>query len=418
MEHETLAVKNKAADPSGFSNYLLKFRDFGKKTKQVNTEVKLEPSKLVRVPTFINEFWTSKQRKGHSLHEISYRACFKAEVPEFFINKLSKPGEIVYDPFLGRGTTALQASLSGRVAFGNDVNPLSKMLVEPRLSPPSFEEISSRLSALRFHNPKSYPKDLEVFFHPTTLNAICCLREYFLEIGEEKLDGADNWIRMVAISRLTGHSRGFFSVYSLPPNQAVSLQSQRKINKKRKQQPEERDIKKLILKKTRSLLRDPIPSHSIELREKNKILIGDSRQTRIIPDNSVTLVVTSPPFLDVVDYALDNWMRLWFVDLDPLSLAISKVRTIPEWKLVMLGVFLELRRILRKGGHIAFEVGEIRGGKVRLEESVVECGIQAGLFPELILINSQNFTKTANIWGISNSTKGTNTNRVVLFQKV
>jgi hypothetical protein len=42
---------------------------------------------------------------------------------------------------------------------------------------------------------------------------------------------------MVAINRLTGHSPGFFSVYTLPPNQAVSVQSQRKINEKRGRRP-------------------------------------------------------------------------------------------------------------------------------------------------------------------------------------
>src|SRR5450755_3388063 len=82
---------------------------------------------------FLNAFWTSAQRRGHSLHEISYRACFKPQLPEFFIARLTAPGETVYDPFSGRGTTALQAALMGRRAAANDVNPLSAMLVRPRL---------------------------------------------------------------------------------------------------------------------------------------------------------------------------------------------------------------------------------------------------------------------------------------------
>ena len=69
------------------------------------------------------------------------------------------------------------------------------------------------------------------------------------------------------------------------------------------------------------------------------------------------------------------------------------------------------------GGHIAFEVGEVRAGRLRLEEAVLPCGISAGLDPRLILINQQEFTKTANCWGVSNGTKGTNTNRIVLFRK-
>jgi hypothetical protein len=48
---------------------------------------------------------------------------------------------------------------------------------------------------------------------------------------------------------------------------------------------------------------------------------------------------------------------------------------------------------------------------------VLCCGLAAGLRPELILINDQKFTKTANCWGVDNNAKGTNTNRIVLFRK-
>jgi hypothetical protein len=66
---------------------------------------------------------------------------------------------------------------------------------------------------------------------------------------------------------------------------------------------------------------------------------------------------------------------------------------------------------------VAFEVGEVRGGRVRLEEHIVWCGIHAGLEPVLVLINSQQFTKTAACWGVDNNRKGTNTNRIVLFRR-
>jgi len=52
---------------------------------------------------FVNEFWTSKQRQSHSIHEISYRACFKPQLPNFFIQKITSKNDIVYDPFAGRG---------------------------------------------------------------------------------------------------------------------------------------------------------------------------------------------------------------------------------------------------------------------------------------------------------------------------
>ena len=74
-------------------------------------------------------------------------------------------------------------------------------------------------------------------------------------------------------------------------------------------------------------------------------------------------------------------------------------------------------RVLRPGGHVAFEVGEVRHGRVRLEEEALPCGAAAGFEPLLVLINRQNFTKTARVWGVENGRKGTNTNRVVLLRK-
>ena len=80
-------------------------------------------------------------------------------------------------------------------------------------------------------------------------------------------------------------------------------------------------------------------------------------------------------------------------------------------------VFCELRRVLKPGGYIAFEVGEVRRGKLRMEELVIPAARAAKLSPVLVLINSQQFTKTSNCWGVTNQIAGTNTNRVILLQK-
>src|SRR5689334_17470987 len=63
------------------------------------------------ISRYQGEFWSSKQRQANSLHEVSYRACFKAELPNYFVQSLTKPGDIVYDPFNGRGTTVIESAL-------------------------------------------------------------------------------------------------------------------------------------------------------------------------------------------------------------------------------------------------------------------------------------------------------------------
>ena len=92
-------------------------------------------------------------------------------------------------------------------------------------------------------------------------------------------------------------------------------------------------------------------------------------------------------------------------------------RTVEEWQSEMGAVFTELYRITQPGGWVAFEVGEVRRGTVKLDETVAPIGIQAGFECAAVLINAQRFTKTANIWGVKNNSLGTNSNRIVLFRK-
>jgi hypothetical protein len=414
-------LPNPASQQPEIVRELRAFRWNGRLTKRAVTSVGLAKARPIVVETFVNEFWTSKQRAANSLHEVSYRACFKPQLPRFFIDRFTKAGDVVYDPFMGRGTTVIEAALAGRTPAGCDINPLSAMLAQPRLSPPTTEEVARRLDALDLSSAVSCPRDLEVFYHPETLREICALREYLLTRDSHGLlDGVDQWIRMVAVNRLTGHSPGFFSVYTLPPNQAASTAAQIKINERRKQVPPRRDIRALMLAKTRSLLTDcDAAARATLLRTANRaaLLTRPARSTPQLRSNSVSLIVTSPPFLDVVDYAGDNWLRGWFCGIDTSAVEISMHRKVTEWQAAMTSVFRELARVLRPGGHVAFEVGEVRRGKVKLEEAVLPCGVASGLEPLLVVINAQQFTKTANCWGVRNNSKGTNTNRIVVFRK-
>lgn len=131
------------------------------------------------------------------------------------------------------------------------------------------------------------------------------------------------------------------------------------------------------------------------------------------------LVVTSPPFLDVVQYAQDNWLRCWFngIDAGAVGGSITMARTVAEWAEFIGEVFEELYRVVRPAGWVAFEVGEVRKGSVKLDEHVVPLGLRAGFECQGIVVNRQEFTKTSHIWGVDNNRRGTNTNRIVVFRK-
>jgi len=400
---------------------LAAFREFGEDTRQLVTRAAGFAGEPLEAPTYVNEYWTARQRQASSLHEVSYRACFKPQLPRFFIERLTAPGDRVYDPFMGRGTTPIEAALLGRVPVGCDVNPLSLTFTHPRLRPPELGAVEARLREIPLQDHDEFPEDLLAFYHPDTLKQICSLKKYLLRRrAGGGFDPLDDWIALVALNRLTGHSSGFFSVYTLPPNQAVSVKSQLKINEKRRQTPPARDVPKIILKKSKQLLGDVTAAVRDTLRsvaDQARFITSPSHETPQIPSGSIDLVVTSPPFLNVVQYDADNWLRCWFLGIDPKTVNITMPRKLDQWQAAMTEVFRELARVLKSGGHVAFEVGEVHGGKTKLEEAVLPCGLEAKLEPLLVVINDQEFTKTANCWGVDNMSKGTNTNRIVVFRK-
>ena len=405
------------AEHKSLEEELEAFDQFGKPTVVFEKEYAEDAG----ISIYVNEFWTSKQRAAHVIHEISYRACFKPQLPAFFIDRLTKPGDLVYDPFMGRGTTPLEAALRGRSVAGCDINPLSKILLEGRLHPPSQHEIEKRLHEIDLDKQVRTRDDLLVFYHPDTLRQITNLRRFFLKRSETgKTDAVDDWIRAIATNRLTGHSPGFFSVYTMPPNQAVSIETQKTINERRKQTPPRRDVRAVIGKKSRLMLRRVSEIDRERLRTAGGTAILQTRacdNTPEVPNGSVKLVVTSPPFLDVVNYERDNWLRCWFNGIDPAEVGIWQMGKPEIWQEKMTSVLRELHRVLADDGHVAFEVGEVRRGTLDLVDLVVPAGVDAGLTPRLVMINDQKFTKTANCWGVDNHSKGTNTNRIVLFRK-
>jgi len=370
------------------------------------------------------EFWTARQRQMNPLHyAVSYRASFKPELPSYFITSyLGDPSsDLVLDPFAGRGTTILQANLQGFTGYSNDISPLSERIARPKTRPVSIKDVQLVLEELDLSGgcDMSDYERFAPFYHSETYREIMLLREYL----RDNRSDADCFVEMTALSRLHGHSEGFFSVYSFPQI-SVSSQAQARINAKRGQVPCYKPIKPRIMRKAKSLLSGLSSEEMSRLREtseRNVFTCHDSRDMKTIPNGVIALIVTSPPFLNKVDYVLDNWLEYWFLGIDCESMRSRVVQTdnLEEWSDFMRDSLAEMRRVLQIGGTAAVEVGDIRYGRgaVNLDEIVASLAQDVGLVVKEVLINSQKFTKLANCFKVENMKKGTNTNRIVVLQK-
>ena len=375
---------------------------------------------------FVGELWTAQQRQMHSLHYVvSYRASFKPELPDFCIKRYSEKGGVVLDPFCGRGTTALQTNLLGRVSLGCDVNPLAVRLAQAKTEPVGLDEIVLRLNEIDFRRPvdlSGYQEKFAPFYHADTYRELINLRNF----TKENPDRINRFIDLIAISRLHGHSPGFFSVYSFPQI-SVPPQNQRMINIKRGQVPEYRAVAPRIIKKAAHALRDGFTSDYFSVSSANAFKVSDARRLDWISSNSVDLVVTSPPFLDKVDYITDNWLENWYCGLNVKSFKDNLVMCsgLEQWRSFMSGVLKELLRVIKEGGFAVIEVGEVEknGQTIFLDEVVAEEALKVNndskrFIVEEVLVNQQQFTKLANCFNVDNNSKGTNTNRLVVLKSV
>ena len=78
----------------------------------------------------------------------SYMAMFPPNLPHYFIQRCTRPGDVVLDPFSGRGTTPLEACLEGRIGVGNDLNDLAYALTRAKVNVPPSPGLRSRLAEL------------------------------------------------------------------------------------------------------------------------------------------------------------------------------------------------------------------------------------------------------------------------------
>jgi hypothetical protein len=309
------------------------------------------PSELP--PIAIPAEWKTQQRLwGHAFHPMcSYLASFPAALAHAFIARYSRPGDVVLDPFSGRGTTPLQAAAEGRIGVGNDLNPFAHLLTAAKLESATAADAVTRITALRLawvadaaawlalagrvvdhgadgptalvpeagggaapaDGTEPVPPEVALAFHPRTLAQLLFVRA--------SLDLADRTDRFLAAA-LTGilHGRSASYLSTLMPNTfSMAPRYVREFAARTGFVGPERDVFDCLTAKVNRLHRQPVPAAP------GVALLGDARdvtararealRTRGLPDRS-RLVVTSPPYLRVVKYGYYNWLRTWLLGFD------------------------------------------------------------------------------------------------------
>lgn len=298
------------------------------------------------------KLWGPNSRKAHPLHRMCpYIGSFPPQLPAAFLD--AKPdAQTILDPFCGRGTVLLEANLRGKSVYGTDINPVALALSRVKLHCDPLPKVLDEIHGLNLdRDAPNPPKEVAPFFHPDTWRQVYWLRE----------TPKSPTLTALALGRLHGHSHGFFSVKTF---NVISVTTSALEVAKSKHQTEAspRHVKVILEKAARRFL----PPGGLAVAQGD---VGEAEAQNLpFRDNMFDLVITSPPFLDVLDYGELNWLRNWFLKKECPPTFVCGVE---PYKNFLRQCLKELARVIKPEGHIVFEVGPVQKN-AGLSDMVVE----------------------------------------------
>ena len=315
----------------------------------------LKYKELTASPSPAPSHWASSYtHRECSLHQISpYIGKLKSIIAKDLISKYSKPGQLVVDMFCGSGTVPLEAAHLGRRVFASDASIYAITLTKAKLYAPNqteaafrvLDKVFGRLNSAPTPDLRGVPRWVRDFYHPRTL------KETLQMIQILKRDR--NYFLLGSMLGILHHQRPGFLSY--PSSHLVPyLRSRRfpkaefpELYKYRRIEP------RLKAKVERTLKRTPeasLPSLVEGIRL-------SSAQTVRLPKN-IDCVVTSPPYMNALDYQRDNRLRLWFLGELQNRQVDRAFATVAAFRTLMETVAKQLNQKMRRGGYCIFVVGE------------------------------------------------------------
>jgi hypothetical protein len=309
---------------------------------------------------------------GHPLHKLSpYVGGFPPALARYFVLNLSDPGDVVFDPFSGGGTTILEALLCEREGVASDAFEYAVVLSQAKAQPLGAGELEEYLRA-KLREAEDVDAraddDLRVFFSEHTLDQLVRLRAVLL--GDESREAT--FAKGVICGVLHGPSKMFLSAPQKDQTSSTVGYVRRYLEENGIERPD-RDVLECALNKARRSGLDRLPPRPGTMHR------ADSRRLPLA-DGSVDLVVTSPPYLSVLDYAWNNWLRLWWLGCDRREERAKLILTRREdaYRAFMRETCAELYRVQHDDTAAVIVVGDVKGlnSALLIAEEAVEVGFE------------------------------------------
>jgi hypothetical protein len=298
-----------------------------------------------------------------TLHQLSpYIGKIKSSMAASLISRYSEPKELVYDPFCGSGTVALEAWFAGRKVIANDLSPYAATLTRGKLFPyRTLAEAQLVLTGLGGDvqrivpsvDLRTVPKSVRDFFHAETLREALAwamvLRRGHEDFLLSCLLGILHHQRPGFLSFPSSHTVPYLRTKRFPRDRFPDLYTYRSVGDR------------LEAKVRRALKRMP----SLDFTLSRQCVSQDAAMFH--PATRVNIIVTSPPYMRQLDYGRDNRLRLWFLgvgDSDGLDRVISPGER--EFLELMRRCLLCWRDALVPGGLCVLVFGNVRSRVYRM----------------------------------------------------
>ena len=357
----------------------------------------------------------------------SYLGSFPAPLARAMVRAFSDPGDVVLDPFSGRGTTLLEARLLGRRALASDLNPIAVALSRAKSASVESDEVYERIAEMeRRFDPVLYapnasvqPEPIRLIYNLDTLAQLCYLRRALRRSDAD----VDRFLVGAVLGIMHGSERkdgtSAYASISMPNTFSMSPGYVRKYVANNRLRRVPRDVFAILRSKVgRLYAKGGADGPRASVRELNvrELLDGYADVA-----GTVDLVLTSPPYLGVVNYARQNWIRTWFLDVDAegVSRELDDELTPVDWVQFMNVVVADIKKILSPKGIVALVIGDVAkpgSGTVSLARELIRHVQTTGDFEFIGCISDYLHVeaKTTRIWSKTKG-KATSVDRIVIL---